>query len=140
MSWIYKGVVFTPEMIPEGAVGFIYEMTAIIDGKSVAYIGKKSFALVTKKKLAKKNAPADKRKKNYVKTSKLNYENYFSSNVTLKQAHKDKVPIKRNILHICYSKTELTYMETKYQFVKGVLESDYYLNGNILGRFYKQKY
>jgi len=140
MSWIYKGVVFTPEMIPEGAVGFIYEMTAIIDGKSVAYIGKKNFALVTKKKLAKKNAPVDKRKKNYVKTSKLNYENYFSSNVTLKQAHKDKVPIKRNILHICYSKTELTYMETKYQFVKGVLESDYYLNGNILGRFYKQKY
>ena len=134
MSWIYKGVVFTPEMIPEGAVGFIYEMTAIIDGKSVAYIGKKNFALVTKKKLV------DKRKKNYVKTSKLNYENYFSSNVTLKQAHKDKVPIKRNILHICYSKTELTYMETKYQFVKGVLESDYYLNGNILGRFYKQKY
>lgn len=140
MSWIYKGVVFTPEMIPEGAVGFIYEMTAIIDGKSVAYIGKKNFALVTKKKLAKKNAPVDKRKKNYVKTSKLNYENYFSSNVTLKQAHKDKIPIKRNILHICYSKTELTYMETKYQFVKGVLESDYYLNGNILGRFYKQKY
>lgn len=140
MSWIYKGVVFTPEMIPEGAVGFIYEMTAIIDGKSVAYIGKKNFALVTKKKLAKKSAPVDKRKKNYVKTSKLNYENYFSSNVTLKQAHKDKVPIKRNILHICYSKTELTYMETKYQFVKGVLESDYYLNGNILGRFYKQKY
>ncbi len=140
MSWIYKGVVFTPEMIPEGAIGFIYEMTAIIDGKSVAYIGKKNFALVTKKKLAKKNVPIDKRKKNYVKTSKLNYENYFSSNVVLKQAHKDKVPIKRNILHICYSKTELTYMETKYQFVKGVLESDFYLNGNILGRFYKQKY
>ena len=140
MSWIYKGVVFTSEMIPEGAVGFIYEMTAIIDGKSVAYIGKKNFALATKKKLAKKNVPVDKRKKNYVKTSKLNYENYFSSNVVLKQAHKDKVPIKRNILHICYSKTELTYMETKYQFVKGVLESDYYLNGNILGRFYKQKY
>ena len=140
MSWIYKGVVFTPEMIPEGAIGFIYEMTAIIDGKSVAYIGKKNFALVTKKKLAKKNAPVDKRKKNYVKTSKLNYENYFSSNVVLKQAHKDNVPIKRNILHICYSKTELTYMETKYQFVKGVLESDFYLNGNILGRFYKQKY
>ena len=140
MSWIYKGVVFTPEMIPEGAVGFIYEMTAIIDGKSVAYIGKKNFALVTKKKLAKKNAPVDKRKKNYVKTSKLNYENYFSSNVVLKQVHKDNIPIKRNILHICYSKTELTYMETKYQFVKGVLESDFYLNGNILGRFYKQKY
>lgn len=139
MSWIYKNIIFRPEMIPEGAVGFVYEMTAIIDGKSVAYIGKKNFAMVRKKKLTKANTPADKRKKNYEKVTKLNYEDYYSSNAVLKEAHKDKVPIKRTILQICYSKTELTYMETKYQFVKGVLESDMYLNGNILGRFYKQK-
>jgi hypothetical protein len=139
MSWIYKNQVFTPEMIPEGAVGFVYEMTAIIDGKSCAYIGKKNFHSVTKKKLTKKNTPTDRRKKNYERVAKLAYENYFSSNATLKEAHKDKIPIKRNILQICYSKTELTYMETKYQFVKGVLESDLYLNGNILGRFYKLK-
>lgn len=138
MSWIYKGVVFTPDMIPEGAVGFVYEMTAIIDGKSVSYIGKKNFNRVTKKKLGK-NAPIDKRKKNYVRVAKLAYENYYSSNAVLKEAHKKKILINRDILHICYSKTELTYMETKYQFIRGVLESDLYLNGNILGRFYKQK-
>ncbi len=43
MSWIYQGKEFEELDIPAGAVGFIYIMTAIIDGKSVAYIGKKNF-------------------------------------------------------------------------------------------------
>ena len=43
------------------------------------------------------------------------------------------------MLKICFSKMELTYYETKFQFVRGVLESDEFLNGNILGRFYKFK-
>ena len=43
MSWIYKGKEFTEDMIPENAIGFIYNMTAIIDGKSISYIGKKNF-------------------------------------------------------------------------------------------------
>ena len=47
--------------------------------------------------------------------------------------------IQRTILKICFSKTELTYQEVKHQFELGVLENDMYLNGNILGRFYKQK-
>ena len=29
-GWIYKNMEFTEEMIPDGAVGFIYEMTADI--------------------------------------------------------------------------------------------------------------
>jgi hypothetical protein len=137
MSWIYNNVQFTPEMIPGDAVGFIYEMSAIIDGKPVKYIGKKLFFSTRKKKLTQKRAPSDKRKKNYEIIQKLNYENYYSSNSTLKDAHKNGVPIKRVILRICYSKTELTYQETKLQFVHEVLERDDYLNANILGRFYK---
>jgi hypothetical protein len=43
MSWLYKGQIFKEDMIPEGAVGFIYEMEAIIDGKPVRYVGKKNF-------------------------------------------------------------------------------------------------
>ena len=43
MSWIYKGKEFTEDMIHENAIGFIYNMTAIIDGKSISYIGKKNF-------------------------------------------------------------------------------------------------
>jgi hypothetical protein len=49
------------------------------------------------------------------------------------------VNIKREILRICYSSTELTYQETKHQFVHEVLEKEEFLNGNILGRFYKVK-
>jgi hypothetical protein len=49
------------------------------------------------------------------------------------------VNIKREILRICYSSTELTYQETKHHFVYEVLEKEEFLNGNILGRFYKTK-
>lgn len=139
MSWIYNGVIFTDEHIPEGAVGFIYKMTAIVDNKAVAYIGKKNFYANTKKKLGKKAVPKDKRKKKYVRVSKLAYHNYYSSNDILKAAYKKGDLIRREILKICYSKTELTYQEVKYQFAYEVLENDMYLNGNILGRFYKNK-
>lgn len=139
MSWTYSGVAFREDRIPEGAIGFIYQMTAIIDGKAVAYIGKKNFMSVRKKKLSKKKLSTDKRKKTYERVSKYDYQNYYSSNDVLKKAHKDGILIRREILKICYSKTELTYQEVKHQFVYGVLEYDMFLNGNILGRFYKQK-
>jgi len=139
MSWIYNGVVFTDEMIPENAIGFVYEMEAIVDGKAVRYIGKKNFYSIRKKKFGKKALAAmtDKRSKKYELVVKTDYHNYYSSNDVLKEAHKNKVLIKRNILKICFSKTELTYYETKYQFVNEVLEKEEYLNGNILGKFYK---
>jgi hypothetical protein len=34
---------------------------------------------------------------------------------------------------------ELTYQETKHQFAYEVLEKEEYLNGNILGRFFRFK-
>jgi hypothetical protein len=140
MSWIYNNVEFTDAMIPEGAIGFVYEMEAIIDGKLVKYIGKKNFFSVRKKKFGKKALAAmtDKRAKKYTVVTKPDYAKYYSSNAVLKEAHKSGIVIKRFILQICYSKTELTYQETKYQFKYEVLEKDEYLNGNILGKFYKQ--
>lgn len=139
MSWIYKGVVFTDEHIPAGAVGFVYQMTAIIGNQSISYIGKKNFYANKKKKLSKKKLPTDKRKKTYERVSKLAYHDYYSSNEVLKQAHRSGAIIKREILKICFSKNQLTYEEVKHQFVLGVLESQAFLNGNILGRFYKGK-
>ena len=139
MSWIYRGHVFKDEHIQVGAVGFIYQMSAIINGKSISYIGKKNFYANTKKKLSKKKLSTDKRKKTYEKVSKLNYQYYYSSNEILKQAHKDSVLIKREILKICFSKNQLTYEEVKYQFVMGVLDSQEFLNGNIAGRWFKGK-
>jgi hypothetical protein len=140
MSWYYNNKEFIDKMIPDKAIGFVYNMEAVINGKKVSYIGKKNFYSNTRVKLAKKNLPTDKRKKTYKTVTKLAYNNYYSSNDVLKTAHKNGVPINRYILKICYSKTELSYYETKYQFVYEVLESDTWLNGNILGKFYKQKH
>ena len=139
--WQYQDREFKTTDIPDNAHGFIYEMTAIVNGKPARYIGKKDFYSNAKKQMGKREIAAltDKRVKKYTRVKKLAYENYFSSNDVLKQAKKDSVPITRRIIHICFSKTELTYMECKYQFVYGVLESDEFLNGNILGRFYKIK-
>jgi hypothetical protein len=137
--WIFEGKEFTEDMIPEGAVGFVYEMVSIIDGKPVRYIGKKNFYADVKTKLGKKEMPTDKRLKTYKRVRKSTYQNYFSSNDMLKQAHKDGITIRREILHICFGKQELSYYECKYQFALGVLESEEFLNGNILGKFYKLK-
>jgi hypothetical protein len=141
MSWVYKGEVFNDSKIPEGAIGFIYEMEAIIDGKAVRYVGKKNFYSTTKKKFGVKALAnmEDKRAKKYTIQVKTNYQNYYSSNKVLQDAHKAGVIIKRFIVRICFSKTELTYHETKFQFVREVLEKEEYLNQNILGRFYKTK-
>lgn len=139
MSWLFNGKVFCQDGIPHGAIGFVYQMSAIIDGKSVSYIGKKNFYASVKTKLSKKAMPTDKRLKTYKRVTKTSYQDYYSSNDVLKKARKDGVVIKRDILKICYSKNELTYQEVKHQFLLGVLESDLYLNGNILGRFYKNK-
>jgi hypothetical protein len=140
-DWLYQGKEFYESSIPEGAVGFIYLMTAIIDGKSVMYIGKKNFFAKIKRPLGKKALAmsTDKRLKKYAHVIKPDFLNYFSSNKVLKDAHKAGVVIKREILRICYSQMELTYQETKHQFQYEVLEKQEFLNGNILGRFYKFK-
>ena len=140
-KWSYQGQDFESSMIPEGAEGFVYEMQAIINGKLVRYIGKKNFYSTTKKRMGKRAVAQlqDKRSKKYTIQKKLSYIDYYSSNAELKAAHKAGIDIRRYIIKICFSKTELTYYETKYQFVRGVLESDEFLNGNILGRFYKFK-
>lgn len=139
--WTYQGKVFGELDIPEGGIGFIYLMTAIIDGKSVSYIGKKNFFANIKRPLGKKALAmsTDKRLKKYTRVLRPDFLNYYSSNKILKEAHKMGVNIKREILRICYSSTELTYQETKHHFVYDVLEKEEFLNGNILGRFFRSK-
>jgi hypothetical protein len=141
MSWTINGVDFNEVDIPKGAVGFVYIMTAIIDNKSVMYIGKKNFFANIKKPLGKKALAmtTDKRLKKYKRELKPDFMRYYSSNITLKEAYKKGVLIKREMLKICYSSMELTYQEVKHQFMYEVLEKPEYLNGNILGRFYKIK-
>lgn len=139
--WTYQGVTFKDEMIPDGAYGFIYLMSANIGGHSLMYIGKKNFFSDRKVKFGKKAVAAltDKRVKKYRRVRKTSYQDYYSSNEVLINAHKTGIVIRREILEICYSKTELSYKEVKHQFAHEVLEREWYLNGNILGKFYKNK-
>jgi hypothetical protein len=139
MSWIYQGKKFTEINIPENGIGFIYHMSVILNGNTYAYIGKKNFFSNVKKKLGKKALAlvTDKRLKKYTKEQKANFENYYSSNQQLKEAHKAGVIIKREILLICYSATELTYQECRYLFCNDCIIDDKYLNSNILGKFYR---
>jgi hypothetical protein len=81
----------------------------------------------------------DKRLKKYTRELKPDFMKYYSSNKTLKEAHKAGVVIKREILMICYSAMELTYQECKYLFCNDCIIDDKYLNSNILGKFYRVK-
>ena len=140
--WTYKGKKFTDEDIPEGAVGFVYYMFGIDDeDRFWKYIGKKNFYSNRKKRFGKKKLAAmtDQRKKKYEIITKLDYQNYCSSNQKIKQLAKDGFEIYRVISHICYSKIEMTYYEAKFLFEKDVLNDSKYLNDNILGKFYKNK-
>jgi hypothetical protein len=139
--WYYNKKAFSDDMIPEGAVGFIYMMRLQVNGVTKFYIGKKLFYSTQKVKFGKKAEAlrTDKRLKNYKEVRKLSYQNYYSSNATIKEARKKGEVITRVMLKICYSKMELTYQEVRYQFKMDVLETDVYLNDNILGKFFKNE-
>jgi hypothetical protein len=137
--WYYNREEFTEQMIGE-AIGFVYIIKVTINGEPKFYIGKKNFYSNRKVKLGKREEElrTDKRTKTYKVVRKLDYQNYHSSNHVLKQAYKDGIPMKRAILKLCYSKLDLTYYETKYLFSMNALESETYLNDNILGKFFKR--
>ena len=139
--WIFNSKSFTKDNIPEGAFGFIYVIAINVDGDDKLYIGKKQFYTNTKVKKGKRELAAmeDKRGSKHKIVTRPDFEKYFSSNATIKEAVKQGIPAKRVILRICYSKMELTYQEMRYQFKLDVLEKDKYLNDNINGKFYKSK-
>ncbi len=137
--WIHNKKEFLAEHIPKGAIGFVYVMKLTLDGVERLYIGKKNFYARRNVKKGKRELAAmeDKRGSKKKKVVKIDYQNYYGSSEIMKQAHKDGVQIQRSILHICNSKRELTYQETRYMFKLDVLENEKYINRSILSRFYR---
>ena len=135
--WLYNDVLI--DSIPDDkAIGFVYKITNLDTGKF--YIGKKSFWSKRRTKLGKKALAliTDKRKSKYkVTISEMKWQDYVGSNKDLCKDIKDGCNIKKEIITLAYSKQQLTYFETKYQFQYNVLEIDCY-NGNILGKFYRK--
>ena len=141
MKWLYKNKEINEiSDLPKDAFGFIYQTTHLPTNKK--YIGKKSLIYNLKKKLGKKEKALWEGKgrppvyKRVLKES--DWKNYYGSHSFIKKANKEDLT--REILEIAYHKKELTYLECKYQFTLGVLESRSYLNDNILGKFFDKDF
>ena len=141
MKWLYKNKEINEiSDLPSNTFGFIYQTTHTPTGKK--YIGKKSLIYNLKKKLGKKEKALWEGKgrppiyKRVLKES--DWKTYYGSHSFIKEANKEDLT--REILKIAYHKKELTYLECKYQFTLGVLESRSYLNDNILGKFFDKDF
>jgi hypothetical protein len=115
--WKYKGKVL--KEIPEGFVSFVYLITNKVDGRQ--YVGKKLFKFTRTTK---------KRGKRVKKEIDSDWLDYYGSN---KELNGDvealgKKSFKREILYLCKSKGEASYLEAKEQFTRDVLLSEDYYN------------
>ena len=141
MKWLYKEKEINEiSDLPNNAFGFVYQTTHLPTNKK--YIGKKSLMYNLKKKLGKKEKllwEGKGRPPVYTRVLKeSDWKNYYGSHSFIKEANEKD--LKREILEIAYHKKELTYLECKYQFTLGVLESRSYLNDNILGKFFDKDF
>lgn len=117
MTWIYEN---TPlEEIPEGAIGFVYEIVNTATGRR--YIGKKHFYFSKTKQV--------KGKKKKIKVES-DWRTYFGSNKELQEhvALWGETKFERTILRMCYSKGEMNYYETKAIFATDAVISEEYYN------------
>jgi hypothetical protein len=128
--WIYNNnIIKKREDLPADAIGFVY---IIFNNKTKEhYIGKKIL-------LNKRTRPPLKGyKRKRVDYIESNWLKYTGSNTQTKQWLIEDC--KREIIYICYNRTMMTYYETSLQFQEKVLESDTFINDNILGKFFKTK-
>lgn len=125
MTWYRNGVEFTTEDIGD-AIGMVYLITDTENGKM--YVGKKNFwSVVTRPPLK-----GQKRKRKIKKES--DWKDYWSSSEVLKSLVEEHGPerFRREVLHLCKAKGELSYMELHEQVKRGVLfNPDEYYNGII---------
>lgn len=124
--WIYNNEPLTEPI--EKAIGFVYLITNLTNNKK--YIGKKLFHFSKTKQVKGK-------KKKYKAES--DWKEYWSSSDILQKevAELGENNFKREILHICYNKGMMLYLELREQIDRRVLETDDYYNGIIQVRIHK---
>ena len=126
MTWTYNNEPLTE--IPDGYEAFVYVITNTITGRK--YVGKKLF------KFTRTSKKKGKRVKKQVDSDWIDY---YGSNKEL-LSHVDlfgKEKFKREILYLCKSKGEASYMEAKEQFNRDALISEEYYNQWIMLRVRK---
>lgn len=127
-TWLYNGEQF--EAPAEQHYGFVYIITNLQTGKQ--YIGKKLFWFKKIKTLKGK-------RKRYLAES--DWKDYYGSSVALTKdvAEFGEDNFKREILHLCKSKGECSYMEAKEQFDRAVLMNpDLFYNDWIICRVHRK--
>ena len=120
MMWIYQGKEY--DDTPEEFQGFVYQITELDTNKK--YIGKKNF-------WRPKTLPVTKTRKRRVRTrAESDWRDYYGSSTQLCQLVEERgsAMFKREILHLCKTKGEMSYYEAKLQFQRDVLLSDEYFN------------
>ncbi|RVK79361.1 hypothetical protein CN157_09220 [Sinorhizobium meliloti] len=131
MTWLYRGKPFTSDDI--GAYhSFVYKITDKETGKF--YVGKKQ--LFSTRKLPP--LKGQKRKRTVVKES--DWLSYFGSNDVLKALVEEHGPdrFNREILHLCKSKGEASFMEALEQFAHDVLRRDDSFNDWIIVKVHRK--
>jgi hypothetical protein len=122
--WTYQNKEFTTDDIGD-FVGFVYIITDLTNNKK--YVGKKLFQ--SKRRLPPLKGKTRKR----TKITESDWMDYFGSSDEVKELveSQGRDSFKREILHLCNSKGEMSYLEAKEQFDREVLLSDEYYNGII---------
>lgn len=129
MTWYYNDVELSDDDIPNKAFGFIYIITHLPSGKR--YIGRK---LLTKSHRRQKN-------KKIIKSRVENdWRDYWSSSPELLELIEieGKTNFKREILCFADTRGQLNYLEEKFQYSLGVLESEAWFNSNIRSKMFKK--
>lgn len=122
--WYYQNKEFTSEMIGD-YVGFVYCLEDKRNGKK--YIGKKLF------KSMRKLPPLKGKKRRRTKVIESDWKTYCGSSELTQQIVEEHglEAFEREILHLCKSKGEMSYLELVEQVERKVLLSDDYYNNII---------
>lgn len=124
LMWTYQNKEFTTDDIGD-FVGFVYIITDLTNNKK--YVGKKLFQ--SKRRLP----PLKGKTRRRTKIVESDWMDYFGSSDEVKELveSQGRDSFKREILHLCNSKGEMSYLEAKEQFDREVLLRDDYYNGII---------
>lgn len=120
--WYYRNEVFDPKegvLDPRFDVGFVYLITNLVNGRM--YIGKKRFFFSKTKQVKGK-------KKKFKAES--DWRSYYGSNGQLLEDVKaiGESNFRREILYLCESLSECSYLEAHEQFTRQAILSPAYYN------------
>lgn len=127
MNWTFRGREFTEEHVGE-YFGIVYLITNLQNNRK--YVGKKFFTKASRKQVS------GKKKKIRVKSD---WEEYWGSNKVIKEdvQKAGKKHFTREILHLCKTRSELSYFETYEIFTRDALVTHEYYNDWVTCRIRK---